>query len=100
MKYGLEKHIIDNITAIFANYSQVEKVVIYGSRAKGNFRPNSDIDLTFIGNEVDVSLLNDISWALDDLLLPHKFDLSVFRNISQDDLLEHIKRVGMVFYQK
>jgi predicted nucleotidyltransferase len=100
MKYGLDKHIIDNINSIFANYSQVEKVVIYGSRAKGNYRPNSDIDLTFIGDNVDVSLLNNISWALDDLLLPYKFDLSVFRNISQDDLLEHIKRVGLVFYQK
>lgn len=81
-------------------HEEIEKVVIYGSRAKGNYRPNSDIDLTIFGENVTHDLINIVGWELDDLLLPYTFDLSAFNNISQTDLLEHIKRVGIIFYQK
>ncbi len=99
MKYGLKQNTINQINKIFANYKQVEKVVLYGSRAKGNYRPNSDIDLTVFGADVDLKIINDISWEIDDLLLPYTFDISIFHHISQQDLLEHIQRIGLVFYE-
>ncbi len=100
MKYGLEQNIIDQINAIFESHKEIEKIILYGSRAKANFRPNSDIDLTLIGEKINLKLLNDISWELDDLLLHYTFDLSIYNHIKQNDLLEHIERVGIVFYQK
>ena len=71
---------------------------MYGSRAKGNYRPGSDIDLTLKGRGINLEQLNAISNDLDDLLLPYTFDLSIFHHITNRELLGHIERVGKVFY--
>ena len=98
MKYGLEDDIIVKIQNVFATFPQVEKVILYGSRAKGDFKPGSDIDLTLFGESIDLSIMNQIGLMLDDLLLPYTFDLSVFKHIRNKELLEHIDRVGVEFY--
>jgi predicted nucleotidyltransferase len=85
---------------VFAHYPQIETVLIYGSRAKGNFRPGSDIDLTLLGKELDSSLLNRILIELDDLNMPYMLDVSLFEQIGSEELLSHIERIGKVFYQK
>jgi predicted nucleotidyltransferase len=97
-KFGLNNHVIDLIQKVFSNYSQVEKVIIYGSRAKGSYKNGSDIDLTLIGNNIDLNILNQISLDLDDLLLPYTFDLSIYRFIDNPDMISHIQRVGKQFY--
>ena len=98
MKYGLEDSIIEQIQSVFKRHSEIKKVVLYGSRAKGNYRVNSDIDLTLVGDNINHTLINDVSWQLDDLLLPYTFDISNFYNIRHADLLEHIEQVGVDFY--
>ena len=100
MKYGLKDETIANIQAIFSTFPEVEKAILYGSRAKGNFKPASDIDITLEGEKLNLQILNQIEWKLDDLLLPYTFDLSIFRHINNVDLIEHIERVGVVLYAK
>ena len=100
MKFGLKEEVIQAINSIFANHPEVEKVLLYGSRAKGNYKPASDIDLTFLGLYIDISIINTISWELDDLLLPYTFDLSIYHHLNDPDLLDHINRVGALFYSK
>lgn len=100
MKYGLNEDTIERIVRVIKNHPQVERVIIYGSRAKGNYKPSSDIDLTLVGEQVTLEIMNKISWQLDDLLLPYTIDLSIFHHIHQSDLLDHIKRVGSSFYEK
>jgi predicted nucleotidyltransferase len=75
-------------------------VILYGSRAKGAYRDGSDLDLTVIGDTVMQSDILKIADELDDLLLPYKIDLSLMRQIEDKALIEHIKRVGVVFYEK
>jgi len=99
MQYGLKKESIEKVNRIFAQYDKVEEVILYGSRAKGNYKPGSDIDLTLKGKELNLKLLNKISLELDDLLLPYTFDLSIYHHIKQTDLIDHIVRVGKVFYK-
>ncbi|MCF6156074.1 MAG: nucleotidyltransferase domain-containing protein [Candidatus Brocadia sp.] len=100
-RFGLEESDIQAICAIFAHYPQVEKAILYGSRAKGNFKNGSDIDLTLFGGEdLTLDILYSITDEIDDLLLPYTFDLSIFRQISDPDVIDHIQRVGVVFYQK
>lgn len=98
MRFGLKEEQIQAITSVFARHPEVEKALLYGSRAKGNYKPASDIDLTVIGEGIDMSILNKISWELDDLLLPYTFDLSIFHHLDDASLLDHINRVGVVFY--
>ena len=100
MKYGLKNSVIAHLQDIFSAFGEVETVVLYGSRAKGNYKQGSDIDLTFKGSQLNLSLLNKIALRLDDLYLPYTFDLSIYQQIDNMDLVAHIDRVGIVFYRK
>ena len=101
MRYGLKDAAIQKICAVFAKFPQVDKAVLYGSRAKGTYKNGSDIDLTLCGDEdLTLDVLYNIMHELDDLLLPYSMDLSIFSDISDLDVVEHIKRVGVTFYEK
>jgi uncharacterized protein len=100
MNHGLSEATVKKIQDVLAGFPQVEKAVLYGSRAKGTFKPGSDIDLTLFGSELSFSLLARIDVALDDLLLPYEMDLSVFNDLKHPALLDHIRRVGVVLYEK
>ena len=100
MHYGLPDSTVEEINAVFKKFFEVEQVVLYGSRAKGNYKPGSDIDLTLYGSALTASLCNEIVSKLDDLLLPYKIDLSVFAALKHPELEVHIERVGVVFYQR
>lgn len=97
--FGLQQKHIDAINQCFAQYSGIEQVIIYGSRARGNYKNGSDIDLSIIGN-LDYANLLRLETQLDDLLLPYKIDLSLRHKISNPDLLAHIVAEGKVFYGK
>lgn len=100
MDYGLSDRTVAAIQGVLARYPDVEKAVLYGSRAKGNYQPGSDIDLTLFGALLTPRQLADISDALDDLLLPYGIDLSIFDTLENAELREHIGRVGRVFYER
>lgn len=100
MTYGLPDQVIERMQRVFARYPQITRVVLYGSRAKGNFRDGSDIDLTVEGADVTLSMMLAIENELDDLLLPYKIDLSLRHQIEDPDLKDHISRVGLVFYDQ
>ncbi|MBT1070928.1 nucleotidyltransferase domain-containing protein [Pelotalea chapellei] len=97
--FGLTTEVIACIRAALAGFEQIQTATLYGSRAKGNFKPGSDIDLTLTtAGELPKSFLNDVSIALDDLDLPYSFDLSLLHKINNSNLIDHIHRVGVEFY--
>ncbi len=98
--FGLSDNTINSIKNIFSKYKQVEKVVIYGSRAKGNYRKGSDIDLSFFGKNINRSILHKIEENIEELYLPYIFDMSIYKQIVNKNLIEHIVRVGKEFYVK
>jgi type I restriction enzyme S subunit len=100
MKYGLTETTVENICAVFTRFPEIEKAILYGSRAKGNFKTGSDIDLTLCGEALTSDLRSTIASALDDLLLPYTIDLSVFNELNHAKLREHIERVGVLFYER
>ena len=100
MNYGLKKEVVEKICEILAHFKEIETAVLYGSRAKGNYKTGSVIDLTLYGEKLSLHLLNDIADALDELLLPYMIDLSIFDKLKHPELCEHIQRIGVVFYKK
>ncbi|MDR2117590.1 MAG: nucleotidyltransferase domain-containing protein [Planctomycetaceae bacterium] len=98
--FGLKQQYIDAICACFADFPAIQEVVIYGSRAKGNYKNGSDIDLTIIDDNLSWSDIAYLENMLDDLMLPYKFDLSLKRKITNSDLIDRINRVGQTFYRK
>lgn len=98
MKYGLKERTIKSICGVLSKYPKIDKAILYGSRAKGNYRNGSDIDLTLVGNDMTLSDLGKLEWELDDLLLPYKVDISLFHQISNSSLVDHIEKVGKEFW--
>jgi predicted nucleotidyltransferase len=98
--YGLSDKEFDEMTAIFSQCKNLEKVILYGSRAKGNYKPFSDVDITLTG---DCLTINDL-YKLQDLFyysdLPYMYDISIFKNITNPDLTDHINRRGIVVWSK
>ena len=99
-RFGLKDTTIQKICGVLRRYPQVEKAILYGSRAKGNYKNGSDIDLTLRGADLTLKVLYKIMDELDDLLLPYTIDLSIFNDIGDPDVIEHIQRVGVTFYDK
>jgi predicted nucleotidyltransferase len=99
-EFGLRQTDINSIKNALARYPEVEKAILYGSRAKGNYKTASDIDLTLIGAALNSKIMNHLEWQIDDLLLPYTFDISIMSQISNPDLIAHIERVGKVIYER
>ena len=97
---GLETSTLVLLEEVFRKYSAIERVILYGSRAKGTQRLGSDIDLCLVGPSIDLSLLSRIQNDLDELNLPYLIDCSIYHRISNPRLLDHIERVGINIFQK
>ena len=95
-RFGLKEAKINQIISVFLQYLQIHKVLLHGSRAKGNYRNGSDIDLTLIG-DVSYSQLSSIEDKIDDLLLPYSFNISIFSNIENPDLIDSINVLVLFF---
>jgi len=99
MKFCLNEQTIRKFYSVFSQFPEIEEVVIYGSRAKGNYREGSDIHITLKGENVDDAIRKKVYWELDDLNTPYLIDLSVIDFLDSDSLIEHINRVGKTFYK-
>jgi predicted nucleotidyltransferase len=100
MEFGLKEDIIGKIAEVFASVQEIDQAIIYGSRTKGNNKQGSDIDIVLKGEKLTLIELNRLSIALNDLLLPYTFDLSIYHHINNQELIDHINRVGKIFYSR
>lgn len=96
-KLGLNKQELNRILSVFNRHPEIIKVMIFGSRAKGISRPNSDIDIAVEGISGDLQM-ESLAMELDELPLPYKFDVKSIATISNRSLREHIERVGVTIY--
>ena len=69
--YGLTDNELEKLCNLFRKHEEIEQAVLYGSRAKGNFKPFSDIDITLMGDRLTYNTLSSLSDEIDDLLLPY-----------------------------
>ena len=88
------------MTAIFDKCANLEKVILYGSRAKGNYKKFSDVDITLEGDKLTLSDLFRIQDLLYESDLPYMYDVSIFSKISNPDLVDHIRRRGIVIWER
>lgn len=93
--HGIPNSAWTQILSVLAQQPKVARVRLFGSRAKGQFRPSSDIDLCIDAPELSLSEKFELETHLDDLLLPWKVDLAVWHMIDQPALRQHIERIGL-----
>ncbi len=96
---GLAPHELDLLQDVFRRFPAISEVTLYGSRAKGTYRPESDVDLALIGVEDDLQA-EAVAGELDELPLPYRFDVKAYSRIKYGPLREHIARVGVVLYRQ
>lgn len=99
LQFGLTAEVIERIRAALAGFEQIKTATLYGSRAKGNYKPGSDIDLTLTTEgDLENSFLNRVAIAMDELDLPYSFDISLLHKLNNPNLVDHIQRIGVEFY--
>jgi predicted nucleotidyltransferase len=97
--HGLSPETVRRIHSVLAAFPKVESAILYGSRAKGNYKRGSDIDLALKGAGLTWTDLGEIVESIDDLFMPHETDLLIYDLLSDDALRGHIDRVGKIFYR-
>ncbi len=98
-EFGFKTGDFELITNVIAQFDTVQKAALFGSRAKGNYKQGSDVDIAIWLEGEDITphingLLND------ETILPYTFDVLNYQTIINKDLTEHIDRVGIVFYKR
>ena len=97
--YGLTERDMKTIQDIFKRYSEITQVRLFGSRAKGNYKQGSDIDLAVMDTGVSSKVMSDIAFEFEESSLPYMVDLISYPTLKHEELIEHIDRVGIVFYE-
>ena len=98
--FGLSDKAWQELELIFKSFHSLEKVILFGSRAKGTHKMGSDVDLAIQGCEVDTSVLLRLQGALEASSLPYFFDVIQLDKIDSPELLEHIRECGVVIYEE
>jgi len=100
-RYGLTEKDFDTIIAAITSVSEIKKVILFGSRAKGNYRPGSDVDLAIEADGDSHRVAIHLAAKLnEESPLPYMFDVIDADGITEQPLIEHIRRVGEPIYQK
>lgn len=100
-KFGLLEADVAAIISVLSNYAKVEKAYIFGSRAKGNFKIGSDVDLALKGEKLDFETVSQISYLLnEETNMPYKFDVLNYHSIKELELLVHIDRIGIEVFKR
>jgi predicted nucleotidyltransferase len=101
MNHGHSQIDVKNIHFYFRRYSFVEEVIHFGSRALGNYKSSSDVDLCLEGKSLTAKEVTELFGLLnDELSTPYKFDLVLQSSDLSPELKEHILKCGVVFYLK
>jgi uncharacterized protein len=99
-QHGLSEKTVNAIRGVFARHAAVEQAILFGSRAKGTYKPGSDIDLVLRGSSLNQRTLNRIYEELDDLPIPYGLSLVLSSKVTDPEVEAHIRRVGIVFYER
>ena len=96
MKFGLKDSDLNYILSVLEQFPEIKNVLIFGSRAIGNFKNNSDIDICIQGKNIDIDTLSSLKSELEDKgPIPYQFDIVNYKNITVAEFREHIDKFGI-----
>jgi predicted nucleotidyltransferase len=99
--YGLTDKDLDLICSAIESQQEIEEVVLFGSRAMGNHKNGSDVDLAIKGSKVNLRSISGLSATLNEALpLPYRFDVVDYATIDTPALTEHIDQFGKILFQR
>jgi predicted nucleotidyltransferase len=101
MRYGIPDKSMEMIINALEKIPEIDKTIIFVSRAMGNYKNGSDIDLAVFGRQVSNETVNKLKIELnEELPLPYYFDIICYDSIKNDELKKHIDMHGKPLYEK
>ena len=101
MRYGLRDSDLTHIIQAARQIEEVEELILFGSRAKGNYKKGSDVDLAIKGDRITRSTVVQLwGWLNEESPMPYFFDVVQYETISEPRLIEHIDRVGVTLFKR
>ena len=101
MSYGLTNKDLDLICSAIESRHEIQEAVLFGSRAMGNYKRGSDVDLAIKGTHVGLRTVSDLSACLNEKLpLPYQFDVVGYATIDTPALTKHIDTFGKILFQR
>ncbi|MFT9495327.1 nucleotidyltransferase domain-containing protein [Anaerosolibacter sp.] len=101
MRFGLKEDDLAYIIGKVKEFIEIEKAVIFGSRAKGNYRPGSDVDLAIYGDQITFDTISSLHARLEmQGPLPYFFDIVDYTHLDHKELKDHIDRVGKIIFER
>ena len=98
-EFGLLDRDINYILSAIKVFPEIEKAMIFGSRAMGNYKKGSDIDIACYGKNVDFETTSKLRSKLnEELPIPFFIDVLHFNSLKNSDLRKHIEQFGITFY--
>ena len=94
IKFGIPSDVLERIVQTIRLEKRIKEIILFGSRAKGEFKKGSDIDIAVIADTLQFDELNQIRVNISELLTPYSVDIIDFNKITNNELKEHILRVG------
>lgn len=98
--YGLDEKELLSVISVLKQNAKIDSVILFGSRAKGNFSVGSDVDISLLGANITLNDILEASLKIDELELPYKFDLIIYDRIQEKALIEHINRIGIKLFDR
>jgi predicted nucleotidyltransferase len=101
MSFGLTKEDMVFIVSAIGQFDEIKKAVIFGSRAKGNYKPGSDVDIAIFGDGITFNTLSRLHAILEEESpMPYFFDIVDYSHLTHTELKEHIERVGITIFER
>lgn len=100
MKYGITDKEWEKVFTTLSHFPNIQKAILFGSRAKGTNKPFSDVDIALVGANLSISDLLNLKNEIDDLLLPYEFDFCIYKDLKSPELKSHIDRRGIELYNR
>lgn len=97
---GLTEYQLEMLRKVFQQYPEIERVKLYGSRAKGTYNERSDIDLVAYGEQINRDIIAAVLLDLDDSDIPYQIDLQNYHDLKNRNLVDHIDRVGIEIFHR
>jgi predicted nucleotidyltransferase len=99
--YGLKDSQLEEIISFISRRHEVEKAVLFGSRAIGTWKPASDVDIALFGEQVTAGLAAALKFDIEeDTYLPFFFDFVAYPTITNEAFKAHIDRKGHVLFKR
>lgn len=96
----IDNDLKNELSNIFSKYKEIKKVVIFGSRARGDYKKTSDVDICLFGNKVDHAVLSKVWFDIEEINTYLSFDIINYNELVKKELINNILKDGIEIYNE